>query len=59
MIAWINLAVLIFSTLLFLYLYILSVGPEAMECLSGPGAYARCRRLRAVAILFEFITIGC
>jgi protein-S-isoprenylcysteine O-methyltransferase Ste14 len=56
-IAWVNFAVLIFSTLFFLYFYILSVSPAALECLTGPGAYERCGRYRVVAMVFEFITI--
>jgi protein-S-isoprenylcysteine O-methyltransferase Ste14 len=58
MIAWLNFAVLIAATLLFLYYYVLSVSPEAMERLNGPGAYPKCARLRAVAIVFEFITVA-
>jgi len=59
MITWINFAILIISSLLFLYFYVLSVGPEAMEHLSGTGAYGKCARYRVIAILFEFVTIVC
>jgi len=57
MTAWVNLAVLVFSTLLFLYYYELSVSPAALEKLTGPGAYRRCGRYRVVAVLFEMITV--
>jgi protein-S-isoprenylcysteine O-methyltransferase Ste14 len=57
MIAWINLAVLIFSSLLFLYFYVLSVSPAAFERVIGPEAYRRCGHLRVVAILFEVVTV--
>jgi hypothetical protein len=35
MIAWINLAVLVFATLFFLYFYFLSVSPAALENVAG------------------------
>ena len=38
MITWINFAVLIFASLLFLYYYQLSVSPAALEKLIGPKA---------------------
>jgi methanethiol S-methyltransferase len=57
MIAWINFTVLIFSTLFFLYFYFLSVSPAALERVLGERAYPLCGRYRAVAIVFEFITI--
>jgi protein-S-isoprenylcysteine O-methyltransferase Ste14 len=58
MIAWINFAVLIFASLLFLYYYVLSVSPATREKVLGPDAYTRCGRERAVAIGFEFITLA-
>ena len=57
MIAWINFGVLIFASLLFLYFYIISVSPAALEKLTGQSAYQRCGRYRVVAIIFELITI--
>jgi len=57
MIAWINFAFLIFSSLFLLYFYIKSVSPAALEKVYGPGAYARCGRYRVVAMVFEFITV--
>ena len=56
-IAWINMAVLIISALLFLYFYVKSVGPAALEKKIGEIAYAKCKRYRQIAIVFEFITI--
>lgn len=49
MIAWLNVAVLILSTLLTLYFYVRSVGPAALEKKIGPEAYARCTRYRMLA----------
>ncbi len=46
MISWINLAILVLSTLLFLYCYVRSVGPAALEAKIGPRAYALCTRYR-------------
>ena len=57
MTAWINFGVLLIASLLFLYFYIISVSPAALEKLSGPGAYERCGRYRVVAIIFEIITV--
>ena len=57
MIAWINMAVLIISALLFLYFYVKSVSPAALEKKIGDIAYPRCKRYRQIAIVFEFITI--
>jgi protein-S-isoprenylcysteine O-methyltransferase Ste14 len=59
MIAWTNFAVLIFSTLLFLYFYFLSVGPAALERAIGPVAYRRCGQYRMIAMVFETITVAC
>ena len=59
MIAWINVAVLILSSLLFLYFYVLSVSPAGMAMVIGNKAYHRCGNFRVVAILFELVTILC
>jgi len=56
MIAWINLAALVFASLFFVYYYLLSVAPAALEKLIGPRAYEQCYRYRVVAIIFELIT---
>jgi protein-S-isoprenylcysteine O-methyltransferase Ste14 len=57
MIAWLNLTLLTFSALLFLYYYVLSVSPAALELSYGPDAYQRCAKYRVVAIGFELITV--
>lgn len=57
MIAWLNLTLLTFSALLFLYYYVLSVSPAALEAIYGHKAYQRCGNYRVVAIGFEFITV--
>jgi len=55
-IAWLNFALMIAATLLFLYYYVLSVSPAALEKVLGAEAYARCGRYRVIAIIFEVIT---
>jgi hypothetical protein len=57
MFAWINFAVLIFTTLFFLYFYFLSVGPAALEKVTGVEAYRRCGQYRMVAMIFEAVTV--
>lgn len=57
MFAWINFAVLIFATLFFLYFYFLSVGPAALEKVTGVEAYRRCGQYRMVAMIFEAVTV--
>jgi len=57
MLAWINFAILIFASLLFLYYYVLSVSPATREKMLGPNAYVRCGQDRAIAIVFEMITV--
>ena len=57
MIAWINVAILVMASLLFLYYYVLSVSPATREKVLGPVAYARCGRDRIIAIVFETITV--
>jgi methanethiol S-methyltransferase len=56
-VAWINFAVLLFASLLFLYFYLLSASPATREKLLGPQAYARCGRDRIIASVFEFIIL--
>ena len=52
MIAWINFAVLVVSTLLTLVFYVMSAGPAALEAKIGPSAYQRCTRYRLIASVF-------
>ncbi|MEW6239210.1 MAG: methyltransferase [Chloroflexota bacterium] len=59
MIAWVNLAVLVFASLFFLYYYVLSVSPAALEKMIGMQAYRKCGKYRVVAAAFETITALC
>lgn len=59
MIALINFIVLISSAILFFVLYVISVSPAQLEKRWGAKAYPRCGRIRMIAMLFEFITVGC
>jgi protein-S-isoprenylcysteine O-methyltransferase Ste14 len=59
MIAWLNLTVLLFASLFFLYFYVLSVSPAALEKVIGPQAYRKCGKYRVIAALFETITAIC
>ncbi len=59
MIAWVNLAVLVFASLFFLYFYVRSVSPAALEKMIGMQAYRKCGRFRVIAALFETITAIC
>lgn len=49
MIAWINFAILIVSTLLTLYFYVRSAGPAALEKRIGETAYRKCTQYRFIA----------
>lgn len=49
MIAWTNFAVLVLSTALFTYLYVLSARPAVLEARIGPRAYPLCARYRMIA----------
>ena len=49
MIAWINFGVLVVTALLFLYFYVKSAGPAALEERIGPEAYRRCTRNRFIS----------
>ena len=59
MIAWLNFAVLLFSSLLFLVFYVRSVSPAFLEKFNPGKGYRSCFGLRAVAISFEMITLVC
>ena len=58
MIAWINFGVLIVSAILFLYFYVKSAGPAALEKKIGESAYAKCTRYRVIASVFELIALA-
>ncbi len=55
MIAWINFILLIVSALLFLYFYVKSVSPAALERKIGEVAYSKCARYRLIAGAFEIV----
>lgn len=59
MVAWINIIVLITSSLGFLLFYVRSVSPASLEITLPGRAYARCYHLRLVAMFFELITVLC
>ncbi|MFB0516858.1 MAG: isoprenylcysteine carboxylmethyltransferase family protein [Candidatus Neomarinimicrobiota bacterium] len=55
MVAWINALVLVIATKLFLYFYVRSVGPAALERRVGERAWRRCMWYRVIAGGFEFV----
>jgi len=55
MTAWINFLVLLYTTFLFLLLYVRSVSPAGREKTSGQGAYRRCFHERLAAGMFELV----
>ena len=57
MLAWINLIVLIISTVMMAFFYIKSIGPAALEQKIGLTAYARSAYYRITASAFELIVI--
>jgi protein-S-isoprenylcysteine O-methyltransferase Ste14 len=59
MIAWINVAVMVGASLLFLFYYVRSVSPATLERVMGPSAYKHCARQRIVSMAFELIVAGC
>ena len=52
MIAWLNVIVLVLSTLLTLLFYVWSAGPAALEKKIGPAAYQRCTWYRWLSAFF-------
>jgi protein-S-isoprenylcysteine O-methyltransferase Ste14 len=55
MIAWINFAVLLLSSILFLMFYVRSASPAAQEMVIGSRAYRLCFYNRVAAAGFEFL----
>jgi len=55
MIAWINFAILLLASILFLYFYVRSVSPAGREMVIGPRAYRLCFHDRLVAGGLEFV----
>ncbi|MFC1583184.1 methyltransferase family protein [Candidatus Neomarinimicrobiota bacterium] len=58
MLPWLNLIVLILSTLLFLYFYVKSVSPAQLARKIGERAWRRCMWLRVIAGFFEFVIVA-
>ncbi len=57
MIEWLNIIVLVASSILFLYFYIRSVSPAQLEKKIGEISYIKCKTYRLMAGAFEGITI--
>jgi protein-S-isoprenylcysteine O-methyltransferase Ste14 len=55
MLAWINFAILLAATVLFLLFYVRSARPAGRDMISEPGAYQSCFYERIVSGVFEFI----
>jgi methanethiol S-methyltransferase len=55
MIPWINFAVLIVSSFLFIFFYVKSVSPAALEKRIGASAYRKCATYRMVASVFMMV----
>ena len=55
MFAWINFAILLFASILFLYFYVRSISPAAQERVIGLRAYRDCFHYRLMAGAFEFV----
>jgi protein-S-isoprenylcysteine O-methyltransferase Ste14 len=58
MIAWVNFAILLLSTILFLFFYILSVSPAKREKTGETNAFRKCYHDRLIAGFLEFIITG-
>ncbi len=57
MIEWVNIIVLVVSTILFLYFYVRSVSPAQLEKKMGEVAYQKCKTYRLIAGAFETVTV--
>lgn len=55
MFAWINFAVLLFASLLFLFFYVRSVSPAGREKIIGARAYQLCFHDRLISGVFELV----
>lgn len=58
MIEWLNIILLVASSILFLYFYIRSVSPAKLEKKIGEIAYTKCKTYRLIAGAFEGITVA-
>ncbi len=56
-IEWLNIIVLVVSSILFLYFYVRSVSPAQLEKKIGESAYPKCKTYRLVAGGFEGVTV--
>jgi protein-S-isoprenylcysteine O-methyltransferase Ste14 len=54
---WINIIILIISSVLFLYFYVQSVSPAQLEQKMGEAAYPKCKTYRIIASVFEGVTV--
>jgi protein-S-isoprenylcysteine O-methyltransferase Ste14 len=59
MIAWLNIAVLVMSSLLALYFYVRSVSPASLERKIGAAAYVRCFTYRIIASVMMCVMAAC
>jgi len=57
LIEWINIIVLIVSSMLFLIFYVQSASPARLEQMIGEKAYSKCKTYRLIASTFESVTI--
>jgi len=57
MIAWINVGVLLISTVLMVYFYKVSVSPAQLEQKLGEKAWTTCARYRMIMGIFEGVTV--
>lgn len=58
-VAWINVVVLFVSTIGFVWVYVLSAGPAALEKKIGESAYKRCTFYRFASGLFIVVILVC
>ncbi|MBW2369569.1 MAG: hypothetical protein JRH15_16990 [Deltaproteobacteria bacterium] len=59
MLGWANFALMVGATILFMYLYALSVQPFKRQKRIGDAAWQQCTRLRWYALFFEVIQLVC
>lgn len=55
--AELNVGLMVISSILFLYFYVKSVGPAALEQKIGEAAYPWCGWYRAIASVFELVVV--
>jgi methanethiol S-methyltransferase len=58
MIAWVNFAILVLSSVLFTVYYVKSVGPAELATRVGDSAYQLCTRYRTISSIFMCVTAG-